>query len=51
MKKEDFKLLQTMIPEQPGIYKFLDAKGEIIYVGKAKPAQKDHLLFYGFKRP
>ncbi|MBK7369930.1 MAG: excinuclease ABC subunit C [Saprospiraceae bacterium] len=36
MKKEDFKLLQTMIPEQPGIYKFLDAKGEIIYVGKAK---------------
>ncbi|MEP7269769.1 MAG: excinuclease ABC subunit UvrC [Saprospiraceae bacterium] len=36
MKREDFKLLQPLIPEQPGIYKFMDAKGEIIYVGKAK---------------
>lgn len=25
-----------MIPEQPGIYKFLDELGEILYVGKAK---------------
>jgi excinuclease ABC subunit C len=36
MNKEAFKLIQPLIPEQPGIYKFLDEKGEIIYVGKAK---------------
>ncbi len=36
MNRDDFKLLQPLIPEQPGIYKFIDPKGEIIYVGKAK---------------
>ncbi len=36
MNKEAFKLIQTLIPDQPGIYKFLDGKGEILYVGKAK---------------
>lgn len=36
MNKDTFKLIQPLIPEQPGIYKFLDEKGEIIYVGKAK---------------
>ena len=36
MNKDDFKQVQPLIPEQPGIYKFMDAKGEIIYVGKAK---------------
>lgn len=40
MTREDFKLLQPLIPEQPGIYKFLDEKGEIIYVGKAKSLLK-----------
>ena len=36
MNKDAFKLIQPLIPEQPGIYKFMDGKGEIIYVGKAK---------------
>ncbi|HNR07296.1 MAG TPA: excinuclease ABC subunit UvrC [Saprospiraceae bacterium] len=36
MNREAFKLVQPTIPELPGIYKFLDEKGTILYVGKAK---------------
>lgn len=36
MNREVFKLVQPTIPELPGIYKFLDEKGTILYVGKAK---------------
>ncbi|MDZ4708424.1 MAG: excinuclease ABC subunit UvrC [Saprospiraceae bacterium] len=36
MNRDTFKLIQPLIPEQPGIYKFMDGKGSIIYVGKAK---------------
>ncbi len=40
MNRDDYKLLQPLIPELPGIYKFIDDKGEIIYVGKAKSLLK-----------
>lgn len=36
MNREAFKLVQPTIPELPGIYKFLDENGTILYVGKAK---------------
>lgn len=36
MNREAYKLVQPTIPELPGIYKFLDDKGTILYVGKAK---------------
>ena len=36
----NYKLLQPLIPELPGIYKFIDDKGKIIYVGKAKSLLK-----------
>ena len=35
-RTRDYRLLQPLIPETVGIYKFIDDKGEIIYVGKAK---------------
>ncbi|RJQ33218.1 hypothetical protein C4568_04930 [Candidatus Parcubacteria bacterium] len=33
MKREDLK--QLKIPDSPGIYRFIGAKGEILYIGKA----------------
>lgn len=33
MKREDLK--QFNIPDQPGIYRFLDSSGKILYIGKA----------------
>lgn len=33
------KILKT-IPSKPGVYKFIDSKGDIIYVGKAKDLKK-----------
>ena len=36
----EFSALASSIPEQPGIYKYFDAGGELIYVGKAKQLRK-----------
>ncbi len=36
MTKKDFQELLPSIPKQPGIYKFKDVEGTIIYIGKAK---------------
>ncbi|MBO4454090.1 MAG: excinuclease ABC subunit C [Paludibacteraceae bacterium] len=35
-KDEHISLLIRRIPEQPGVYQYYDADGQIIYVGKAK---------------
>ena len=34
--RENLKLILKSLPEKPGVYRFLDEKGTIIYVGKAK---------------
>lgn len=34
--RENLKLILKSLPEKPGVYRFLDEKGDIIYVGKAK---------------
>jgi excinuclease ABC subunit C len=36
MKPEKFKEVFDMLPDQPGIYKYFDKNGKIIYIGKAK---------------
>ena len=36
MTTEDYKLLLPTIPTEPGVYKFLDKEGTVLYVGKAK---------------
>jgi excinuclease ABC subunit C len=36
MEKEQFKHIQSSIPQEPGIYQYFDDKGKLLYVGKAK---------------
>jgi len=36
MTKKDYQELLPALPKQPGIYKYRDADGTIIYIGKAK---------------
>ena len=40
MTQIEFSSLASSIPEQPGIYKYYDAAGTLIYVGKAKQLRK-----------
>lgn len=40
MKAEDFHEIQPSIPQDPGIYKYFDREGTLIYVGKAKNIRK-----------
>ena len=40
MTQIEFSSLASSIPEQPGIYKYYDSAGTLIYVGKAKQLRK-----------
>ncbi len=35
-----FKAKLKLLPDEPGVYKFLDVNGEVIYIGKAKSLKK-----------
>ncbi|TSA49903.1 MAG: excinuclease ABC subunit C, partial [Sphingobacteriales bacterium] len=40
MTDEDYKQLLPTLPTEPGVYKFRDGEGKLIYVGKAKNIKK-----------
>src|SRR6201996_3803846 len=40
MTQEQFSQISTTIPLEPGIYKYFDESGELVYVGKAKSLRK-----------
>lgn len=40
MEKEQFKQIQSSLPNNPGIYQYFDEKGVLLYVGKAKNIKK-----------
>lgn len=40
MTQEQFSNIASTIPHQPGIYKYFDETGKILYVGKAKDLRK-----------
>ncbi len=50
MTTEQFKEFFPSIPLQPGIYKFLDADGHILYVGKAKNLRNRLASYFGDKK-
>ena len=37
---EAFKELETTLPAKPGVYRYYDADGNLLYVGKAKHLRK-----------
>lgn len=40
MTQQEFEHIAPSIPKEPGIYKYYDASGELLYVGKAKHLRK-----------
>jgi len=40
MTQQEFEHIAPSIPKEPGIYKYYDAAGELLYVGKAKHLRK-----------
>ncbi len=50
MTTEDYKALAPTLPTQPGIYKYLNKEGVILYVGKAKNLKKRIASYFGNKK-
>jgi excinuclease ABC subunit C len=50
MTNEQFKAFSPTIPLDPGIYKFIDAGGVILYVGKAKNLRNRLSSYFGEKQ-
>ncbi len=50
MTNEQFKIFSPTIPTDPGIYRFLDAEGVILYIGKAKNLRNRLLSYFGEKK-
>ena len=46
----DFQEISPTLPIQPGIYKFLDPKGVILYVGKAKNLKSRLSSYFGERK-
>ncbi len=50
MTNEDFKIFSTTIPSDPGVYRFMDEEGVILYVGKAKNLYNRLSSYFGEKK-
>lgn len=50
MTNEQFKAFAPSIPSDPGVYKYLDAQGVILYVGKAKNLRNRLSSYFGEKQ-
>ncbi len=50
MTTEDFKEISHTIPNDPGVYRFISAKDEILYVGKAKNLKNRLTSYFGERK-
>ena len=50
MTDEDFKSVADTIPKDPGVYRFINPEGQVIYVGKAKNLRNRLSSYFGDKK-
>lgn len=50
MTDEDYKLVAASIPRDPGVYRFINEGGTVIYVGKAKNLRHRLASYFGEKK-
>lgn len=50
MTDEDFRAVADSIPRDPGVYRFFNADGQVIYVGKAKNLRNRLSSYFGDKK-
>ncbi len=50
MTDEDFKAIADSVPKEPGVYRFLNPEGAVIYVGKAKNLRNRLSSYFGDKK-
>ena len=50
MTDQDYKAIASSLPDDPGIYKYLDENETIIYVGKAKNLKKRIASYFGNRK-
>lgn len=50
MTTEDFKKISDTIPKDPGVYRFIDESGIILYVGKAKNLKNRVSSYFGERK-
>lgn len=50
MTTADFKKIADTIPHEPGVYRFLDESGVILYVGKAKSLRSRVASYFGERK-
>ena len=49
MKKKEFSEMVKSIPTKPGVYRFIDESGKVIYVGKAKSLRARLSSYFNLK--
>src|SRR5688500_1324464 len=50
MTYEDYKAVASSVPREPGVYRFFNAEGKVIYVGKAKNLRHRLASYFGEKK-
>ncbi len=50
MTTEEYRLFSSRIPKDPGVYRFIDNSGTILYVGKAKNLKNRLNSYFGVKK-
>lgn len=50
MTTDDYKKIADTIPKEPGVYRFVDAEGVILYIGKAKSLKNRLSSYFGERK-